>query len=137
MINLGRNMSHLKVPIHIRNVVVVVVLVSAFALSFWGISNTFADDGPEQNVHQDTAEAPDDTENKIPKHLKIKKSANPDDLKLKIQSALESGKITQEEAEAKLQHLEKMTKKGHMKKSWLNHKKPYVNPDDLKLKTTQ
>lgn len=58
-------MSHLKAPIHLRDILIATVLVSTFALSFWGIRNTFADDGPEQNVHQDTVEVPLDTENQI------------------------------------------------------------------------
>jgi hypothetical protein len=49
-------------------------------------------------------------------HGHKKLNVNPEDLKLKIQSALEAGKINQQDAESKLQHLEKMTEKGHMKK---------------------
>lgn len=56
-------MSHIKAPIHLRDILIATVLVSTFALSFWEIRNTFADDDPEQNAHQDTVEVPLDTEN--------------------------------------------------------------------------
>ena len=128
-------MSYLKVTKHMRNIVIASVLISTLALSFWGIRITFADDGSKQNFHNKTIEMPSNPETQIRKHLKANKSVNPEkydinktwhghrkpnvnpeDLKLKIQSALEAGKITQQEAESKLQHLEKMTEKGHMKK---------------------
>ena len=128
-------MSYLKVPKYMRNIVIASVLISTLALSLYGIRITFADDSSKQNFHNETIEMPANPETQIRKYLKANKSTNPkkydmkkswhghrklnvspEDLKLKIQSALEAGKINQQDAESKLQHLEKMTEKGHMKK---------------------
>ena len=55
---------------------------------------------------------------------------NPEDLKIKIQAALENDDITQEQADEKLEGLENIPSKGFGR--W--HKKPHMNPENLKAK---
>ena len=51
-------------------------------------------------------------------------------IKAKIQAAVESGDITQEQADEKLEYLENLPEKGFGR--W--HNKPHMNPEDIKAK---
>ena len=117
-------MAYLRQSTATRNLILGLLIVSSLIVSFIGINKIFADEGVadrsgEEEVKKEVTER--DGENK----------ANLlEGIKTKIQAALESGDITQEQADEKLEYLQNLPKKGFGR--W--HKKPHMNPEDLKAK---
>ena len=117
-------MAYLRQSTATRNLILGLLIVSSLIVSFIGINKIFADEGVadrsgEEEVKKEVTER--DGENK----------ANLlEGIKTKIQAALESGDITQEQADEKLEYLENLPKKGFGR--W--HKKLRMNPEDVKGK---
>ena len=117
-------MAYLRQSTATRNVILGLLIVSSLIVSFIGINRIFADEGvtdtsDEENVKKELTGR--DGEHKA----KLLES-----IKAKLQAALDSGDITQEQADEKLEYLENLPQKGFGR--W--HKKSHMNPEDVKAK---
>ena len=117
-------MAYLRQSTATRNLILGLLIVSSIVVSFIGINRIFADEDvldPSDNegVKKDLTERDGKHQGNLLK-----------DIKAKIQAAVESGDITQEQAEEKPEYLENLPKKGFGR--W--HNKPHMNPENLKAK---
>ena len=115
-------MAYLRQSTATRNLILGLLIVSSIVVSFIGINRIFADEDvldPSDNegVKKDLTERDGKHQGNLLK-----------DIKAKIQAAVESGDITQEQADEKLEYLENLPKKGFGR--W--HNKPHMNPENLK-----
>ena len=128
-------MAYLRQSTATRNLILGLLIVSSIVVSFIGINRIFADeDGLDPSDNEGVKKELTERDGKHQGNL-LK------DIKAKVQAAVESGDITQEQADEKLEYLENLPKKGFGR--WHNkphmnfgrwHNKPHMNPEDLKAK---
>jgi len=117
-------MAYLRQSTATRNLILGLLIVSSLIVSFIGINRIFADEGVTDPSDEETVKK--EFTGRDGEH----KANLLEGIKAKIQAALESGGITQEEADEKLEKLENLPQKGFRH----GHNKPHMNPKDLKAK---
>ena len=117
-------MAYLRQSTATRNLILGLLIVSSLIVSFIGINRIFADEGVTDPSDEETVKK--EFTGRDGEH----KANLLEGIKAKIQAALESGGITQEEADEKLEKLENLPQKGFGR----GHKKPHMNPEDIKAK---
>jgi hypothetical protein len=117
-------MTYLRQSTATRNLILGLLIVSSLIVSFIGINRIFADEGVTD--HSDEENVKKELTGRDGEH----KANLLEGIKTKIQAALESGDITQEQADEKLEYLENLPKKGFGR----GHKKLRMNPENIKAK---
>ena len=117
-------MAYLRKLTATRNLILGLLIVFSLIVSLIGINRIFADEGVTDPSNEEPVKK--ELTGRTGKH----KAKLLEGIQAKIQAALKSGEITQEQADRKLEYLQNLPGKGFRR--W--HKKTHKDPEDIKAK---